>query len=98
VELEINPPGNRQDRFPCFKKEKNVDLSRLTLQLEHYIHKPSGQGILQALHSFAGGDFEVLSKLADERGLDALERTQLRAFLTQVGATTIRFWNGSAQM
>ena len=57
---------------------------RNILQLEHYIHKSTGQGILGALSSLVKGDLEQLSQLADKCNLDAMERGHLRAFLTQV--------------
>ena len=57
------------------------------MQLEKYIHKASGQGILTALSAKTGGDLEKLTLLADESNLDKMERAHLRAFLTQVGLT-----------
>ena len=56
----------------------------LSLQLEQFIHKASGQGILKALNAKVDGDLEKLASLADDCNLDSLERTHLRAFLTQV--------------
>ena len=54
------------------------------MQLEQYIHKASGQGILTALNARAEGDLEKLAGLVDDCSLDRMERAHLRAFLTQV--------------
>ena len=64
--------------------QREVKLTKkLCVQLEQYIHKASGQGILTALYAKAEGDLEKLAQLADDCNLDRTERAHLRAFLTQ---------------
>ena len=60
------------------------------MQLENYVHKATGLGILKALNLSVGGDLDQLAKLIDKCNLDNLERGQLRAFLTQVQSRGFR--------